>query len=139
MRFAVAHKVASYLMVGCAYFALVAGGGVAPLIAIGGLVGLIASWWWEPPLVRIERWSLWWTIGSLVVLVYSVLTAVASAEFLDLGAQFLIWLIVAKAFNRRAARDWQQMYLLAFLMLVAGSVLNPDLTYGLCFLGFVIA
>jgi transglutaminase-like putative cysteine protease len=139
MRFAVAHKVASYLMVGCAYFALVAGGGVTPLIAIGGLVGLVASWWWEPPLVRIERWSLWWTIGSLVALVYSVLTAVVSADFLEVGAQFLIWLIVAKAFNRRAARDWQQMYLLAFLMLVAGSVLNPDLTYGLCFLGFVIA
>jgi transglutaminase-like putative cysteine protease len=63
---------------------------------------------------------------------------VVSADFLDVGAQFLIWLIVAKAFNRRAARDWQQMYLLAFLMLVAGSVLNPDLTYGVCFLGFVI-
>jgi transglutaminase-like putative cysteine protease len=139
MRFAVAHKVASYLMVGCAYCALVAGGGVSPLIAIGGLIGLVASWWWEPPLVRIERWSLWWTIGSLVTLVYCVLTAVINADFLDVGAQFLIWLIVAKAFNRRAARDWQQMYLLAFLMLVAGSVLNPDLTYGLCFLGFVIA
>jgi transglutaminase-like putative cysteine protease len=68
-----------------------------------------------------------------------VLTAVVSADFLEVGAQFLIWLIVAKAFNRRAARDWQQMYLLAFLMLVAGSVLNPDLTYGACFLGFVIA
>jgi len=26
---------------------------------------------------------------------------------------------------KRGARDWQQMYLLAFLMLVAGSVLNP--------------
>ena len=139
MRFAVAHKVASYLMVGCAYCALVAGGGVAPLIALGGLLGLVASWWWEPPLIRVERWSLWWTIGSLVALVYSVLSAVVSADFLEVGAQFLIWLIVAKAFNRRAARDWQQMYLLAFLMLVAGSVLNPDLTYGLCFLGFVIA
>ncbi|HEX8107742.1 MAG TPA: DUF3488 and transglutaminase-like domain-containing protein, partial [Kofleriaceae bacterium] len=139
MRFAVAHKVASYLMVGCAYCALVAGGGVSPMIAIGGVIGLVASWWWEPPLIRIERWSLWWTIGSLVALVYSVLAAVASGDFLELGAQFLIWLIVAKAFNRRAARDWQQMYLLAFLMLVAGSVLNPDLTYGLCFLGFVIA
>ena len=33
MRFAVAHKVASYLMVGCAYFALVGGGGVSPLIS----------------------------------------------------------------------------------------------------------
>ncbi|HEX3764969.1 MAG TPA: DUF3488 and transglutaminase-like domain-containing protein [Kofleriaceae bacterium] len=139
MRFAIAHKVASYLMVGCAYLALIVGGGVSPMIAIGGLLGLVASWWWEPPLVRIERWSLLWTIGSLIALVYSVLTAVVSADFLDVGAQFLIWLIVAKAFNRRAARDWQQMYLLAFLMLVAGSVLNPDLTYGLCFLGFVIA
>lgn len=139
MRFAIAHKVATYLMVGFAYLALIAGGGVSPLIALGGLVGLVASWWWEPPLVRIERWSLLWTIGSIIALVYSALTAVVSADFLEIGAQFLIWLIVAKAFNRRAARDWQQMYLLAFLMLVAGSVLNPDLTYGLCFLGFVIA
>ena len=74
----------------------------------------------------------------MFALVYSVLTAVVTGDFLGVGAQFLIWLIVAKAFNRRAARDWQQMYLLAFLMLVAGSVLNADLTYGLCFLGFVI-
>ena len=138
MRFAVAHKVATYLMVGCAYVALIAGGGVSPAIALGGLVGLIASWWWEPPLIKFETWSLWWTIGSIVALVYTAMTAVVSADFLGVGAQFLVWLIVAKAFNRRAARDWQQMYLLAFLMLVAGSVLNPDVTYGLCFLGFVI-
>ncbi|HEU4729036.1 MAG TPA: transglutaminaseTgpA domain-containing protein, partial [Kofleriaceae bacterium] len=139
MRFAIAHKVATYLMVGCAYFALVAGGGLSPLISLGGLVALVASWWWEPPLIKFERWSLLWTIGSVLALLYSVLTAVLSADFLGVGAQFLVWLIVAKAFNRRAARDWQHMYLLAFLMLVAGSVLNPDLTYGLCFLGFVIA
>src|SRR5262249_37167307 len=138
-RFAVAHKVATYLMVGCAYLALIAGGGLAPPIALGGLVSLIASWWWEPPLVRIERWTLWWTIGSLVALLYSLVAAVLSADFLGVGAQFLVWLIVAKAFNRRSARDWQQMYLLAFLMLIAGSVLNADLTYGVCFLGFVIA
>ena len=75
----------------------------------------------------------------MFALVYSVLTAVVTGDFLGVGAQFLIWLVVAKAYNRRAARDWQQMYLLAFLMLVAGSVLNADLTYGLCFLGFVIA
>jgi protein-glutamine gamma-glutamyltransferase len=139
VRFAVAHKVATYLMVGFAYFALIAGGGLSPLISLGGLVALIASWWWEPPLIRFEKWALAWTIGSVLALVYSVLTAAISADFLGVGAQFLVWLIVAKAFNRRAARDWQQMYLLAFLMLVAGSVLNPDLTYGLCFLGFVIA
>jgi len=139
VRFAVAHKVVTYLMVGCAYVALIAGGGVPPLISFGGLIALVASWWWEPPLVRFEKWTPWWTIGSIIALSYSVLTAIVSADFLGVGAEFLVWLIVAKAFNRRAARDWQQMYLLAFLMLVAGSVLSPDLTYGLCFLGFVIA
>ena len=65
--------------------------------------------------------------------------AVATGDYLGIGGQFLMWLAVAKAFNRKAARDWQQLYLLSFLMLVAGSVLNADLTYGACFLGFVIS
>src|SRR5262249_9669921 len=112
MRFAIAHKVATYLMVGFAYVALIAGGGVSPVIALGGVVGLVASWWWESPLIRVERWTLLWTIGSIIALIYGALTAVMSGDFLEVGAQFLIWLIVAKAFNRRSARDWQQMYLL---------------------------
>jgi len=139
MRFAVAHKAATYLMVGFAYLAMVSGGGVQPVIALAGLLGLIFSWWWEPPLVRFEKWNWVWTTASVFALVYSVLTAVVTGDFLGIGAQFLTWLVVAKAFNRRAARDWQQLYLLAFLMLVAGSVLNADLTYGASFLGFVIA
>ncbi|HUS29239.1 MAG TPA: DUF3488 and transglutaminase-like domain-containing protein, partial [Kofleriaceae bacterium] len=138
MRFAVAHKAATYLMVGFAYLAMIAGGGIAPMIALAGVVGLIGSWWWEPPNVKLERWAWIWTLASVFALIYSVLTAVVTGDFLGVGAQFLIWLVVAKAYNRRAARDWQQMYLLAFLMLVAGSVLNADLTYGVCFLGFVI-
>jgi hypothetical protein len=139
MRFAVAHKAATYLMVGFAYLAMIAGGGVHPMIALAGLVGLVGSWWWEPPHIRYERWSWIWTLASVFALVYSILTAVVTGDFLGIGSQFLIWLVVAKAYNRRAARDWQQMYLLAFLMLVAGSVLNADLTYGACFLGFVIS
>ena len=139
MRFAVAHKAATYLMITFAYIAMASGGGVQPMIALGGLVGLIGSWWWEPPNIRFERWAWVWTTASVFALAYSVLTASVTGDFLGVGATFLIWLVVAKAYNRRAARDWQQMYLLAFLMLVAGSVLNADLTYGLCFLGFVIA
>lgn len=139
MRFAVAHKAATYLMVGFAYLAMTTGGGVSPAIMLGGLVALIASWWWEPPRIQFERWTWVWTIASVFALVYAVLSAILTGDFLGVGAQFLTWLVIAKAFSRRAARDWQQMYLLAFLMLVAGSVLNPEITYGLCFLGFVIA
>jgi hypothetical protein len=139
MRFAVAHKAATYLMVSCAFIAMTAGGGVAPPISLAGFILLGLSWFWEPPLVKLERWAWVWTTASVFALVYSILTAVVTGDFLGVGAQFLVWLTIAKAFNRRAARDWQQLYLLAFLMLVAGSVLNADLTYGICFLGFVIA
>ena len=139
MRFAVAHKAATYLMVGCAYLAMVGSGGVAGPIALAGFLALIASWFWEPPLIKYERWSWIWTTMSVFALAYSILTAVVTGDFLGVGAQFLVWLTIAKAYNRRAARDWQQMYLLSFLMLVAGSVLNADLTYGVCFLGFVIS
>lgn len=139
MRFASAHKAATYLMVGFAYVAMVAGGGVTPPIALAGAVAILGSWWWEPPRISFERWAWVWTGTSLLTLAYCVFKAAVSGNFLGSGAQFLIWLVTVKAFNRRAPRDWQQLYLLAFLMLVTGSVLNADLTYGVCFLGFVIS
>ena len=45
----------------------------------------------------------------------------------DLSVRELDERLRARGYDE-AERDWQQMYLLAFLMLVAGSVLNPDLT-----------
>jgi transglutaminase-like putative cysteine protease len=138
MRFGLAHKVATYLMVLSAYLAMVTGGGVSPLIALLGLAGLVTSWWWEPPVIRYEKWALAWTLASLLVLAYTVLSAVATGDYLGIAGEFLIWLTVAKACNRRAARDWQQLYLLAFMMLVAGSVLNSELEYGVAFLMFVV-
>ena len=109
MRFAVAHKAASYLMVGCSLFAMIVGGGIPPMLALGSIMALAVSGWWEPPRVRFERWGWVWSVLSLFALAYSLLTAIVTGDFLGVGAQFLIWLIVAKACNRRAARDWQQM------------------------------
>ena len=137
MRFGFAHKMATYGMVGFALLAMTTGGGVAPIFMLLGLGGLAASWFVEPrgPAGKV---ALLWSAASLLFLAYSVVTALATGDFLGVGAEFLIWLTVAKACNRRALADWQQLYLLAFLMLVAGSVLNADIMYGLCFLGFVI-
>ncbi len=139
MRFAVAHKASTYLVVMFSFFALIGGGGLSPLISYGGMLALFISWWWEAPRIKFERWSWVWTVLSVFTLAYCLLSAIVTLDFLYVGAEFLIWLTVVKAFNRKAARDWQQMYLLSFLMLVAGSVLNPDLTYGLFFFGFVIS
>src|SRR5689334_11846074 len=120
MRFAQAHKVSSYLTVGSAFFALVSGGGVSPLVALLGLAGLIGSWFWEPPRVNIARWTWLFTAISLAALAWGIVGGVATGDYLGEGAGFLVVLTVARAFTRRAAKDWQQLYLLAFLMLVAG-------------------
>lgn len=138
MKFARAHKGASYFAVAAAFGALVTGGAVSPITALLGTTGLITSWFWEPPRIRYERWALLWTIVSLLVLVLSVTFAVTTGDILGTGADFLVWLTIVKAHNRRAARDWQQLYVLAFFMLVAGSVMNADLTFGAFFLLFVI-
>lgn len=138
MRFARAHKGASYFAVAAAFGALVTGGTVSPLTALLGTTGLFTSWFWEPPRIRYERWALVWTIVSLLVLVLSVTFAIATGDILGTGADFLVWLTIVKAHNRRAARDWQQLYVLAFFMLVAASVMNADLTFGAFFLLFVI-
>ncbi|MBA2538273.1 MAG: DUF3488 domain-containing protein [Deltaproteobacteria bacterium] len=139
MRFAVAHKTVTYMMVTFAYLALIGGGQLSALASYGGMLALLISWWWEAPRIKFEKLGWVWTVLSILVFAYSILTAVVTLDFLYVGAEFLVWLMIVKAFNRKAARDWQQMYLLAFLMLVAGSVLNPDLTYGLFFFGFVIS
>ena len=139
MRFALAHKSASYLMVAAAYLALLAGGGIPPVIELFGLIGLVASWWWEPPRVRLERWTLLWNLATIAMFAWVAVNGVLSFDWFGAGSTFLVWLVVARAFNRRSSRDWQQLYLLSFLLLVAGSVLNDGLSYAVCFLVFVVA
>ena len=139
MQFGKSHKVASYIMVIAAFVAMTGGGMVSPVASLGGLLGFVVSWFWEPPRVRVERFALAWTIASFLVLIYSAAIAITTGDYLGAGAQFLVWLAVVKACSRRAARDYLQLYLLAFLMLVVGSVLNADLSYGVAFLVFVIS
>ena len=138
MTFATVHKATTYAMVASAMLGLIGGGTVSPLFTLLGVVGLLASWFWEPPRVNVDRWAPWWTVLSVLVMVYALITGLATGDYLGVGAEFLIWLVLAKAFTRRTLRDWQQLHLLSLLMLVAGSVLNADLVYGLAFLLFVV-
>ncbi|MBK7071736.1 MAG: DUF3488 domain-containing protein [Myxococcales bacterium] len=138
MRFAATHKTTSYLAVAFAFLAMVGGGTVSPLLVLGGAVGLALSWFIEPPRWNLDRFAWVFTVVAALGLIYSGLLAVSTGDYLGHGGGFLIILTVARASTRRAARDWQQLYLLAFLMLVAGSVLNGELGYAVCFFGFVI-
>lgn len=139
MKFALAHKMSTYIMVTCAYAALAMGGFLGEVWVLAALVGIIGSWFWEPPRVNIERWTLIWTIAALGVFGVSALEVLGGRDVLLVGAEFLMFLTVVKLFNRRACKDYQHVYVLSFLMLVAGTVLNYEVTYGIFFIGFVVS
>jgi len=138
MRFQVAHKVTTYLMMGCAYLALILSGELNPLIVGLSVVAVVGSWRCDAARMNFARYDKLWIILSLGVLAYSVLDFLTGTDVILVGAHFLLYLVLAKLYNRRASKDYQQIYLLSFLMLVAGSVLNSEVTYGLFFIGFVV-
>jgi len=63
---------------------------------------------------------------------------VAGGPLLALALEFAAFLQISRLFNRRTARDHQQIAVLAFLHLIAATVLSSDLTYAAAFLGFVV-
>jgi len=139
MRFAFAHKFSTYLMVACSFFALVFGGEVSAITSFILLIGIIASWYWEPPRVNLERWTTAWNIFLGVMFTYSVFMVLIGNDVLIIGAELLMVLLVVKLYNRNANKDYLHVYILSFLQLVAGTVLNTEFTYGVFFLGYVIA
>ncbi len=138
MRFAQAHKTSSYLTMATALAAMASGGGLGPIVTLVAILGLAGSWFWEAPRIDVARWAWVFTGVAVLAMVWAAFDAITTGDYLGAGGGFLALVTIARACSRRTARDWLQLYLLSFLMLVAGSVLNADLTYAVCFLGFVI-
>jgi transglutaminase-like putative cysteine protease len=138
MNFGRAHKTTTYLAVWCAYLSLLLSSELSLPAAALSFAGVVASWWWEAPRVRVERWQKAWTAVGLVVFGWSVLAFLAGDDLVLVGSELILYLLVAKLFGRRSSRDYLQVYVLSFLMLVAATVVNSDITFGLFFLGYVV-
>jgi protein-glutamine gamma-glutamyltransferase len=138
MRFSAIHKLASYLMVAFSFGALALSDELSPWAVLFGGLGVLASWFWEPPRVKVERWTPVWNALAVAAFGYTVLNAISTADWVPPGAHLLVFLMVAKLMSRRSSRDYQWVYILTFLMLVAGTNLNAEMSYAICFLGYVV-
>ncbi len=140
MRFSQVHKFAVFTLAGLGLVALGAGGEM-PVLSVGlTAVGVAASWWVEGDLLHSERYARAWNIALVVALAAQTARAVFfGAEALLTIVEFAALLQVNRLANRRTARDYQQITLLAILQLIAATVLGGGLSYALCFVGFVIA
>lgn len=139
MRFSAIHKASTYLVAISAYLALVLSNEFGIVIPVVGGAAIAASWFWEPPRVRPERWTFLWNAVGVGVFAFQLLSLFGGENVVVAFGRVVIYLLVAKLFGRVGSRDYLWIYVLAFSMLVAASALNGNLSYAVCFLGFVVS
>ncbi|MEN9208102.1 MAG: DUF3488 and transglutaminase-like domain-containing protein [Gloeomargarita sp. GMQP_bins_120] len=134
-----AHKVCTYALVAMAFAALVLANATHPVANGLFLLLGVASWFWEPPRIRWESYARLWlplTVGVLVVLVGG--TILLRANPLDAALYLLLYLTLAKLFQRERPEDYNQAMALSFLLLAATTVYTSDMLFGLIFALYVI-
>lgn len=138
MRFSTVHKVTTYLTAITALASVLLGSEISDLTALLGLLGVALSWFINPGRWGAQRSNGVWNAATIVFLLFLGFTVSQGAPLLDAGMQFLIFVLINKLFNRRSSKDYQQIYVVSFLMLVAATTMNSELTYAVCFVLFVI-
>lgn len=128
-----------YLLVAIPFLLLVLGGEMNPVISVGFTVAMLWSWFWESPRVDLSRYRTLWTAITVLVLLTTLGRYLAAGEFFIEPLVDLVLILTAlKLMQREGAADYTQLSALAFLMLVAGSAFNPDILFGLAFIGFMV-
>src|SRR5687767_10958248 len=102
------------------------------------LVGLalalaIPESWQSKPMIRHLA-----TIGPVTLVAVQGVRFFAGRTGLDIAIEFAAILQIIRLATRRGAAHDQQIIVLALLHFVAGTVLGGGLSYGLCFIGFLI-
>lgn len=138
MSFSRLHKLVTYLLAGIGLVALSLGSELEDLIVVLIFLGYAASWFAEGPLLRRPAYTSGWTIAVVACLILQVARGGLDEPTLAMAIEFAAFLQVSRLFNRRGAADYQQVAVLAFLHLIAATVLSTSLGYAAIFLGFVI-
>lgn len=140
MSFAALQKLVTYILAGLGLAALSFGGELSPLSLLVLGLGYVASIFCEPPLIARPSWARAWTWGVAVALALQILRGLLweGGAWLALAMEFAGLLTVSRLCNRRSAADYQQIAMLAFIQLIAATVLTTDLGYAVLFVAFVV-
>ncbi|MBW2460034.1 MAG: DUF3488 domain-containing protein [Deltaproteobacteria bacterium] len=138
MSFVLLHKLVTYLIAALGLYALTLGGELG--IAVQGLivVAYLGSFFAEGDRVCSPGWVRGWNAAVVAFFVFQAVRGVLGGPFLALGIEYAAFLQLSRLFNRASAKDYQHIAILAFLHLIAATVLSTDLAYGFVFVGFVI-
>ncbi len=138
MRFGVVHRVMTDTLAVLGLLALLTSGELDRTVAYLVLAAMAAA------LVLPERFQdrpafrKAAVAAPLILLGLQVIRLAGGESLLAASIEFAAGLQVLRLATRRGAAHDQQVIVLALLHLIAGTVLGSGLTYGLCFLGFLI-
>ncbi|WP_394824287.1 DUF3488 and DUF4129 domain-containing transglutaminase family protein [Pendulispora albinea] len=138
MRFGLVHRLMTDALATLGILAIVSTAALSPwtnALLMFGLIGalLVPERWQSRPALRHLA-----SAGPLVIFVIQAARLVAGRPMLDVSVEFAALLQIVRLATRRGAAHDQQIIVLALLHFVAGTVLGGGLTYGLCFLGFLV-
>jgi transglutaminase-like putative cysteine protease len=139
MSFARLHKLVAYLISGLGLIALSLGNELGPEVVVLTFVGFIASFFAEGSLLEKPWYGKTWTAAVVLLLLVEIARGVLTEPTLAMAIEFAAFLQISRLANRRTAADYQQIAVLAFLHLIAATVLSTSLSYAVIFVGFVIA
>jgi protein-glutamine gamma-glutamyltransferase len=138
MKFGLVHRIMTDALAALGVLAVVSTASLSPwtnIILVAGLAVAIAipeRWQGRPALRHFA------TLAPAVLLFVQGVRLAAGHSPLDVAVEFAALLQIVRLATRRGAAHDQQIIVLAMLHFVAGTVLGGGLTYGICFLGFLV-
>jgi protein-glutamine gamma-glutamyltransferase len=138
MSFSRLQKVVTYLLAALGLTSITFGGEVPLPVLLGLALGFVASWFAEEPLLSRPWWSKSITAAIAVLLVGQIARGFVSGGWLGLAMEFAGLLSISRLANRRNAADYQQIAILAFIQLIAATVLTTDFGYAGVFVAFAV-
>ncbi len=138
MRFGLVHRIMTDALAALGVLAVVNTASMSSWTTGFVIVGLMLSlatpesWQARPALRHLA------TIGPLTLFVVQGIRLLSGRPALDVAVEFAAILQIIRIATRRGAAHDQQIIVLALLHFVAGTVLGGGLSYGICFVGFLI-
>jgi len=133
------HKFLVYLMVLIPVVLLALGGEMNPATLAIFTAGYFVSWFWEAPRVDLKQRQWVWTVLTSVAIAVMVARFFLAGDFrIEPLLDLVLILTVFKLMQRQGTRDYAQIKVLSFLLLVSGSAFNPGLMFGLSFVVYMV-
>ena len=143
MRFQLTHKLTTYLLVLVAMATLHAANLLSPVAAALALLFGALSWFSDPT-TRLFTWLSSATLvlrlvaaGFFAVSAYQVWSHLPEPDLTPV-LNLVLFLAVYKLFQRAANRDYLQIYVLAFLMVLAGAAFAQSVFFAVVFAAYVV-